>query len=68
MDNFFWAMALKGLVFSGLVFALWLIIPAGRIKTALFRERPWNIWAWIVAGSLIWFAIGKAAYDIITGQ
>jgi hypothetical protein len=71
MENLAWALAVKGLIFSLIVFAFYKIIPAGRIKTALFRERPWTIPSWLVGMLLFIVVFGIAAYRIIaapTGQ
>lgn len=64
MSNFTLAMMLKPLIFGSIVFALWLLIPAGKVKATLFKERPWNIWAWIVSMSLLWFVLFGAAWEV----
>jgi hypothetical protein len=62
MNNFEWAMALKALIFPLIIFLLYKIIPEGRVKTALFRERPWNFPAWLLGTGLIWAAVVYAIF------
>jgi hypothetical protein len=68
MSTFTWAMFLKPIIAAAIIFGLYRIVPAGKIKTALFRERPWNIWAWLVGMSFVWFLLGWAIWDLLTGR